>query len=146
MSKSNKLIVCRGGSRDSVFKGAVCFVWSSCFFYVICIYSRRYLLGVSWWWSYGSWIYNYLCNQCLSPLTLWVQTLLKRGVLDTLLCDKDYQLLVAGRWISQGTPVSIISPFKFWTATIFLHAHLQVVYYKCVKFHKNPWKGGLCTL
>jgi hypothetical protein len=21
---------------------------------------------------------------------------------------------------------------------IFLHAHLQVVYYKCVKFHKNP--------
>jgi hypothetical protein len=32
----------------------------------------------------------------------------------------------------------IISPFKFWTATIFLHAHLQVVYYKCAKFHKNP--------
>jgi hypothetical protein len=26
----------------------------------------------SWWWSYGSWIYNYLCNRCLSPLTLWV--------------------------------------------------------------------------
>ena len=32
----------------------------------------------------------------------------------------------------------IITPFKFWTASIFLHAHLQVVYYKCVKFHKNP--------
>jgi hypothetical protein len=29
-------------------------------------------------------------------------------------------------------------PFQFWKATIFLHAHLQVVYYKCVKFHKNP--------
>jgi hypothetical protein len=29
----------------------------------------------------------------------------------------------------------------FWTATIFLHAHLQVVYYKCVKFHKNPISG-----
>jgi len=27
-------------------------------------------------WSYGSWIYNYLCNQCLSPLKLWVRTLL----------------------------------------------------------------------
>jgi len=25
-------------------------------------------------WLYGSWIYNYLCNQCLSPLMLWVQT------------------------------------------------------------------------
>jgi hypothetical protein len=25
--------------------------------------------------------------------------------------------------------------------TIFLHAHLQVMYYKCVKFHKNPISG-----
>jgi len=23
-------------------------------------------------WSYGSRVYNYLCNQCLSPLKLWV--------------------------------------------------------------------------
>jgi hypothetical protein len=29
--------------------------------------------GQSWPWSYGSWIYNYLCNQCLSPLMLWVR-------------------------------------------------------------------------
>jgi hypothetical protein len=35
----------------------------------------------------------------------------------------------------------IISPFKYWTATILLHAHLQVVYYKCAKFHKNPISG-----
>jgi hypothetical protein len=28
--------------------------------------------GSSWLWSYGSWIYNYLCNLCLSPLTLWI--------------------------------------------------------------------------
>ena len=26
----------------------------------------------SWSWSYISWIYNYLCNLCLSPLKLWV--------------------------------------------------------------------------
>jgi hypothetical protein len=26
--------------------------------------------GPSWPWSHGSWIYNYLCNQCLSPLML----------------------------------------------------------------------------
>jgi len=25
-------------------------------------------VGASWSWSYGSWIYNYLCNRCLSPL------------------------------------------------------------------------------
>jgi hypothetical protein len=32
----------------------------------------------------------------------------------------------------------IISPSKFWTATIFLHAHMQVLYYNSVKFHKTP--------
>jgi hypothetical protein len=35
------------------------------------------LLGPSWSWSYGSWIYNYLCNQCLSSLTLWVWIVLE---------------------------------------------------------------------
>jgi hypothetical protein len=37
-----------------------------------------------------SWIYNYLY---LSPLTLWVQTLLRRGVLNTILCDKSFIFL-----------------------------------------------------
>jgi len=45
-------------------------------------------LSAVWSWSYGSWIYNYLCNQCLSPLTLWVRTRFRRGVLNTTLCDK----------------------------------------------------------
>jgi hypothetical protein len=30
-----------------------------------------YLWGPLCLWSYGSWIYNYLCNQWLSPLKLW---------------------------------------------------------------------------
>ena len=30
--------------------------------------------GPSWSLSYGNWIYNDLCNQCLSPLKLWVRT------------------------------------------------------------------------
>ena len=30
--------------------------------------------GTSWSWSYGNWIYNYLYNQYLSPLKLWVRT------------------------------------------------------------------------
>ena len=25
----------------------------------------------SWPWSYASWVHNYPCNQCLSPLMLW---------------------------------------------------------------------------
>jgi hypothetical protein len=32
--------------------------------------------------------HNYRCNQCLSPLTFWVRIPVRRGVLDTKLCDK----------------------------------------------------------
>ena len=37
--------------------------------------------------SYCNWTYKYLCNQCLSPLTLWVRIPLRQGVLNTTLCD-----------------------------------------------------------
>ena len=62
--------------------------------------------GTSWSWSYDSWIYNYLCNRCLSPLTLWVRIPFRRGVFDTTLCDNVCQWLAAGQWFSPGTPVS----------------------------------------
>jgi hypothetical protein len=38
--------------------------------FFILIERRR---GPSWLWSHGSWIYNYLCNQSLSRLMLWVR-------------------------------------------------------------------------
>ena len=44
--------------------------------------------GSSWLWSYSGWFYNYLCNQCLLPPTLWVRIPFRIGVLDTTLCDK----------------------------------------------------------
>jgi hypothetical protein len=59
----------------------------------------------SWAWSYGSCIYNYLCNKCLSPLTLWIKIPLSGGILDTILCDKVCQRLAVGRWFSPDTPV-----------------------------------------
>ena len=64
------------------------------------------VLGPSWSWSYGSWIYNYLCNQCQSPLTLLIRIPLMRCILNTTLCDKVCQWLAAGQWFSPGTPVS----------------------------------------
>jgi hypothetical protein len=70
--------------------------------YVCIIHTNR---GSSWSWSYGSWIYNYICNQCLSPL-MWVRILLRRGVLDTTLCDQVCQFLMTGQWFSQGITVS----------------------------------------
>ena len=57
-------------------------------------------------WLYSSWIYNYLSNQCLSPLMLWAWILLRHGVLDTTLCDKVFEWLAAGRWFSPGILVS----------------------------------------
>jgi hypothetical protein len=53
---------------------------------------------------YGSSIYNCLCNQYLSTLTLSVRIPLM--VLNTTLCDKVCQWLVAGRWLSLGTLLS----------------------------------------
>ena len=60
-------------------------------------------MGSSWPWSYCSWIYNYLSNQRLSPLMLWVQILIR--VRCTTLCDKVCQWLATGRWFSPGPPV-----------------------------------------
>ena len=60
------------------------------------------LLGLkrlSWSWSYGSWIYNYLCNQSLLPLKLWVQTLfMARCMIQH--CYKVCQWLVTDQWFS----------------------------------------------
>jgi len=58
--------------------------------------------GPSWSWSYGSWVFNYLFNQRLSPLMLWVRISLMWGVLDTTVC----QWLAKGRWFSPGIQIS----------------------------------------
>jgi hypothetical protein len=59
-----------------------------------------------WLWLYGSWIYNYLCNQCLSPLKLWIRISIRRGVIDTTLCDTVCQWLATGQGFSPGTLIS----------------------------------------
>ena len=38
--------------------------------------------GLSWSWEYSSWIYNCLCNQCISPLKLLVRIPFGKGVLE----------------------------------------------------------------
>ena len=56
--------------------------------------------GPSWSWSHGGRIYNYICNQYMLPLTLWVRIPLRRGAFDATLCDKVCQCLAVGRWFS----------------------------------------------
>jgi hypothetical protein len=53
---------------------------------------------------YGSWIYNYIYNQCISPLMLWVRISIRARC--TTLCDKVCQWLATSRWFSPGPPVS----------------------------------------
>jgi hypothetical protein len=73
--------------------------------------------------SYGSLIYSYLCNQCISPLALWFRIPLRRGVLDTTLCDKVCQWLAAGCSFSLGTKPyriscrDLINIFLMWYVT-----------------------------
>jgi hypothetical protein len=58
----------------------------------------------SWPWSYCSWIYNYRCNQFLSPLKLWVRISIRARC--TTLCDTVCQWFWIGRCFSLGPPVS----------------------------------------
>jgi hypothetical protein len=60
--------------------------------------SPQLIKGPSWPWSYGSWIYNYLCNQYLSPHMLWVRISIRARC--TTLGYKVCQWLVTGRWFS----------------------------------------------
>jgi hypothetical protein len=59
---------------------------------------------ILWPWLYESWIYNYLCNYCLSPLMLWVRISIRARC--TTLCDKVCQWLATDRWFSPGPPIS----------------------------------------
>jgi hypothetical protein len=98
--------------------------------YICCNLFHPKNIGSSWLWSYGSLIYNYLCNQCLvyvrrscmlksGALLFYVWT--HSSILLTLIffglvwfmvlnlqhyVDKICQWLVTGRWFSPCTPVS----------------------------------------
>ena len=58
-------------------------------------------------WSYGTSIYNYLCNWCLSPLMLLARIpLMARW---TTLCDEVCQWFATDRWFSPDPPVTFTS-------------------------------------
>jgi len=49
---------------------------------------------------------TYAISTYHSPVVMWIWILLRRGVLDTTLCDQVCQWLATGQWFSPGTPVS----------------------------------------
>jgi hypothetical protein len=78
-------------------------------------------------------IYNYICNQCLSTLNLWVAiTLTARysRVLDTTLCDKVCQWYVVFSWYWVGM---FLTCDKYLHDRIYFHlkgrfGHIQLAY------------------
>jgi hypothetical protein len=76
-----------------------------CKYFVLLLWPT--FMGLSRPWSYGSWIYNCLCNQCLSPLMLWVRISIRARC--TILCDKVCQWFATGWWFSPGPTVSSIN-------------------------------------
>ena len=82
-----------------------------------------------WTLSYGSWIYNYLCNRCLSPLILWVRSRSER-------CVQHYVIKFVGnlgelgRWFSPSTPVSSTNKTD-------LHGYNWNIIESGVKHHKT---------
>ena len=69
------------------------------------IFDQYVFSSLIWGQSYGSWIYNYLCNQCYyHHWCLWVRISMRARC--TTLCDKVCQWLATGWWVSPGPPVS----------------------------------------
>ena len=82
----------------------VYFVWLQTYFYYwVNIILNVYLTiksGTSWLWPYGNWIYNYMWNHSLSPLSCEFESLSWRGVLDTIhVCDKVRQRITTRFWL-----------------------------------------------
>ena len=101
----------------------------------------RIVEGPSWLWTYGSWIYNYLCNQCLSPLKLWVRIPFMASCIRYIkLCNKDCQWLATGRWFSPGTPVSFTNKTDCHDITeILLKVALNTIILTLTRKLMNQW-------
>ena len=57
-------------------------------------------------WSYGSRIYNYPVNQCLSPLMSWVRISIRARCRTLHVCDTVCQWFTTSRRLTPGTPES----------------------------------------
>jgi hypothetical protein len=70
-------------------------------------------------WSYGSWIYNYLCNQCLSPLMLWDRIPIRVRYTTFMICG--IKMVWFGLVLWSLTPLSTIfqlyrgGQFSWWS-------------------------------
>ena len=110
-----------------------------------------FIVGPSWSWSYGSWIYNYLCNRCLSLLTLWVRislmaTCTRRNFQQVCTpvssTNKTYSYDIAEILLKVALNtitiplilhIYVVSAMLYYSvAFLSLHQSVQVLYYLCM--------------
>jgi hypothetical protein len=109
------------------------------YFYIIIL--RINTWETAWSWLHGSWIYNSLCNQYISPVTCEFES--RSG--DTTLCDKFCQWLATGRWFFPGTLVSSTNKTDSHNVTeILLKVALNTISHKPIKIRCKisilpPW-------
>ena len=98
---TSKIVTCSSSFTRHQKQGPTCdfLEWHM----ILCVHCMLFK-GPSWPSSYGCWIYNYLCNQYLSLLMLWVWISFMARC--TTLCDIVCQWLATCRWFSQDPPVS----------------------------------------
>ena len=96
------------------------FMWID-FFTWLWLYDLKWFgkPGPSWSWSFGGWIYNYLCNQSLSLVKLWV--------FDTTLCNTVFQWLAAKIKLPRNKPDS----------NLFISWKCFIVFYLQIHRHTN---------
>jgi hypothetical protein len=84
--------------------------------------------GPSWLWSNGSWIYNYLCNQCLSQLMLCVRIPLMARCARYNIMWSSLIVTCDSRGFSTGTTVfSINKPDRHDITEILLKVALSTI-------------------
>ena len=104
-----------------------------------CIYLTRSTRITSWSWSYGSWIFNYPCNQCLPSLELWVRIPFRWGVLDTTLCDELGTAVSSTNKTDRHDITEILLKVALNTITLTPTTRYDRVL-SCIRLRNNSWK------
>ena len=136
----------------------------------------RNVLWASWPLSHGSWNYNYLCNQYLSLLMLWVRISIRTRC--TTLCDKVVSdlrqvcgflrvlqfpppikltatILLALNTIKQKKTkkrnvlcliVTVVQMLPVWLVTTNVLCLVDTKCPKCTMVNFSIWQNGLCLI
>jgi hypothetical protein len=88
--------------------------------------------GPRWLSSYGTWIYNYLCNQCLSPLNVW-------GRIPLMAMCTRYSIIVVNPSTIRWQPPRPLNPCMMWK-------YFEGILYNLIRNYYSRLFGGRFSL